>query len=503
MTANATPTSGSAKPKKVVLQQIGWMFVRQFYTTLNKNPEDLHRFYGKESSLIRGREGEEVVPCFGQEEIHANITKCNFSDCKVLVENVDAMASLNGSVFIQVLGKLANNNGPSQNFAQSFYLAEQPNGYYVLNDIFRFLKDEDDVEAEETETPAAVTASQPQETPAAPAKAAAPAPAKVTPEPVQPKAEAKTVTPAPSAPATETPAAPTPSATTTAAAPAAKPAAVAQAAEAVDSSSTPAVTSEAKPTSAGPWKTNAWGGAGAKQQAAQGKTAAATDSKSASAAAANTATPATQQPAAAPAAPVKEEPAAPKSWANMAAKNTAKWGSNVADVKGVVSSTTSPRPAQAGPGSKPEPKQGDHAAAAKPRHDRNDEFTVFVKGVGESITKKALTDFFSEVGPVKGVEIMQPRGHAYVDFAAAEPYRKALETGSYKLGSSNLQVEEKLRRTSSGPRHGGGHPHRRGSPTNSRDFGPSSGNFNRRGGLNGRGGGAPKPPRSNAPAPSK
>lgn len=37
---------------------------------------------------------------------------------------------------------MSNNGEPWRKFAQTFFLAEQPNGYFVLNDIFRFLKEE-------------------------------------------------------------------------------------------------------------------------------------------------------------------------------------------------------------------------------------------------------------------------------------------------------------------------------------------------------------------------
>ncbi|CAO3701965.1 unnamed protein product [Rhizopus stolonifer] len=37
---------------------------------------------------------------------------------------------------------MCNHSGSSQKFSQTFFLATQQNGYYVLNDIFRFLKDE-------------------------------------------------------------------------------------------------------------------------------------------------------------------------------------------------------------------------------------------------------------------------------------------------------------------------------------------------------------------------
>jgi len=53
---------------------------------------------------------------------------------------------------------MSNRGEPWRKFAQTFFLAEQPNGYFVLNDIFRFLKEEsvDTEEEEASEKPEAV-----------------------------------------------------------------------------------------------------------------------------------------------------------------------------------------------------------------------------------------------------------------------------------------------------------------------------------------------------------
>jgi Ras GTPase-activating protein-binding protein 2 len=63
-----------------------------------------------------------------------------------LLSTVDSVESVNGSIVIQVLGELSNDNAPSQKFAQTFFLAmsQSPVGYYVLNNIFRFLKEDVD-----------------------------------------------------------------------------------------------------------------------------------------------------------------------------------------------------------------------------------------------------------------------------------------------------------------------------------------------------------------------
>lgn len=65
------------------------------------------------------------------------------------------------NIIIQVIGAMSNNYEPSRKFVQTFVLAAQSNGYFVLNDIFRYLYDEEEEEAapeEETEEVTEVTA---------------------------------------------------------------------------------------------------------------------------------------------------------------------------------------------------------------------------------------------------------------------------------------------------------------------------------------------------------
>ena len=52
---------------------------------------------------------------------------------------------------MQVLGEISNKNQAWRKFAQTFFLAEQPNGYFVLNDIFRYLKEDSDEHDEGSE----------------------------------------------------------------------------------------------------------------------------------------------------------------------------------------------------------------------------------------------------------------------------------------------------------------------------------------------------------------
>lgn len=234
-------------------------------------------------------------------------------------------------------------------FAQTFFLAEQPNGYFVLNDIFRYLKEEsnadDEAEEEAEATPNGAEAAAPEPV-HAPQLHDVPevAPAQPEPEPVAAPAPVAQEPPAPEAapeePAVngthveEKPDAPEPAKETTQL-PSPSPEPEAQPAE----EPTPAELTPARGSTPAP----------AVSAPAPAPPAAPAEKPQAPAATPS-APPAVAQPAAPPA------PAAPKTWANLAAANSSKWGQVSADARGV---STPVKPAAAAP---PKP-----AAAAPPR----------------------------------------------------------------------------------------------------------------------------------------
>lgn len=64
--------SGILSPSKEVTatqssQDVGLIFVREYYTFLNKKPNRLHAFYSKDSLLVRGDEGTVTETARGQE----------------------------------------------------------------------------------------------------------------------------------------------------------------------------------------------------------------------------------------------------------------------------------------------------------------------------------------------------------------------------------------------------------------------------------------------------
>ncbi|KAL9124751.1 MAG: hypothetical protein Q9217_005953, partial [Psora testacea] len=145
----ATPSSAPAaeEDKPIPKEMIGWYFVEQYYNTMSKSPDRLHLYYTKKSQFVAGDETQKVPVAVGQQHIGERIKELDIQDCKVRVTNVDSQESAKG-ILVQVIGEMSNKAAPHRKFVQTFVLAEQPTGYYVLNDIFRYIVEEEEEELE-------------------------------------------------------------------------------------------------------------------------------------------------------------------------------------------------------------------------------------------------------------------------------------------------------------------------------------------------------------------
>ncbi|PBK90228.1 hypothetical protein ARMGADRAFT_995701 [Armillaria gallica] len=381
-----TAPSNSSAHRNVVPSEVGWQFVPQYYTFVNKQPDRLHCFYTKKSTFIHGTEGEDGKPCHGQQEIHAKITSIGFQDCKVFIHSVDAQSSADGGIIIQVIGEMSNHNDPWRKFVQTFFLAEQPNGYFVLNDIFRFLKEET-VESDEAEEPVETVAPMEPQPEPVPAPVEVPRERTPTPPPPPPPVEPVPATPPPvEEPPTTVADVPEPPARIPTPEPPKPP--------------TPA------PVAAPPAQTN---GIHSPEPAA----------------------PAAAPPPVVEKAPTPKAPPAPKTWANLAAANSKKWGAAVAqESRGtteVVPSSTpgsgtqtpsAPAPAPNGPVRTPHPAYV-AAQAVTSSH-------CFVKGVTEPISQPALTAQLANFGTIKEIDIVRSKACAFVEFTTVEAAKRAI-----------------------------------------------------------------------------
>ncbi|KAK6536952.1 hypothetical protein TWF281_001159 [Arthrobotrys megalospora] len=434
-------------------EEIGWYFVESYYTTLNRTPERLHLFYQKKSSFVWGLEGENVAVSQGRNEISERIKQLSFNDCKVRVTNVDSQGSLENGIIVQVLGDMINNSEPSQRFAQTFFLAEQtnPQGYYVLNDIFRYLKDEEEEEivepAPEEPAEAAVDAApeaepvveekkpevEAKEEPEAPEPVPAPVPEKeevaeevseeaekVEEAPVEPEPEkveepvaVATVTPAvPVVPAV--PVIPTPQPETTEPEPeptAEAPAAVTEPVKETPQAPPPVPQEPPKPVKPASW----------------------------AALLAQKSTPT------APTAPVATQPVAPATTAT----------------------TTAPAPTPSAPATASGPSTQANSGWQTTERRQNRPVSIsgapqnagsaYVKGVTEKVSQKELRAALEKFGTVNNVEIVLEKKCAFVEFADGAALLAAAKENPHRINGQVIYVEERRPRAGGygGPRGGG------------------------------------------------
>lgn len=515
--SSASPAPNATSKTSVVPSEVGWQFVPQYYTFVNKQPHRLHCFYTKNSTYVHGTEGEDLKPCHGQQEIHNKILSIGFQDCKVFIHSVDAQSSASGGIIIQVIGEMSNAGEAWRKFAQTFFLAEQPNGYFVLNDIFRYLKEEsnadDEAEDEAEATPNGAEAAPepvhapqlhdvPEVAPAQPEPEPVAAPAPVAQEPPAPEVapeeptvngthvEEKPDAPEPAEEATQLPS-PSPE-------PEAQPAEEPTPAELTPArGSTPAPAAASAPAVAPP---------------------AAPAEKPQPPAATPSAPPAVAQPAAPPA------PAAPKTWANLAAANSSKWGQVSADARG-VSTPVKPsgppaKPAAAAPPRKEEPPvdssnlspQAQAAMAVNTAQcfiKLNDWVRENVPGApatasAESVSPGALRDVLTtRFGAIKELEVVRAKACAFLEFQTVESARRAIRAslpvnlggeGGIRIGEDTdaeraprITVEMRKERAD---RPMSGRPPRTGGPE-------------QRGSFRGRGRGRGDAPRGAAPPAAK
>ncbi|KAK4849751.1 hypothetical protein QYF36_000534 [Acer negundo] len=88
--------------------------------------------------------------CYDISDNHGNIPRLfscskilsmDFKNYKAEIKTADAQNSHKEGVTLLVTGCLAGKDNLRRKFAQSFFLAPQDNGYFVLNDVFRYVED--------------------------------------------------------------------------------------------------------------------------------------------------------------------------------------------------------------------------------------------------------------------------------------------------------------------------------------------------------------------------
>ncbi|XP_048335261.2 nuclear transport factor 2 isoform X1 [Ziziphus jujuba] len=79
--------------------------------------------------------------------INKKILSFDYKDYVVDIKTADAQKSYKEGVTVLVTGCLTGKDNLKRKFAQSFFLAPQDNGYYVLNDVFRYVEEVEQLES--------------------------------------------------------------------------------------------------------------------------------------------------------------------------------------------------------------------------------------------------------------------------------------------------------------------------------------------------------------------
>ncbi|CAI9776650.1 unnamed protein product [Fraxinus pennsylvanica] len=121
----------------VAATKVGSYFVQQYYRVFQQQRDCVHQFYNDASSMVRV-DGVNSQSAYEMVEIHQMITSLNFSGIEI--KTINSLDSWNGGVLVVVSGsvKLRDFSG-WRKFVQTFFLAPQETGYFVLNDIFHLL----------------------------------------------------------------------------------------------------------------------------------------------------------------------------------------------------------------------------------------------------------------------------------------------------------------------------------------------------------------------------
>ncbi|KAJ7535404.1 hypothetical protein O6H91_12G031700 [Diphasiastrum complanatum] len=128
----------------VAAHVVGDAFVKQYYTVLHHSPHVVHRFYTDLSKLTRAEAGPDgiVDTAVAQNEINSRVMGADRGNLLAEIKTIDSQESLSGGVLVMVTGSLASKNNVKRDFVQTFFLAPQEKGYFVLNDMLRYLEEE-------------------------------------------------------------------------------------------------------------------------------------------------------------------------------------------------------------------------------------------------------------------------------------------------------------------------------------------------------------------------
>ncbi|KAG7955084.1 hypothetical protein I3843_11G053200 [Carya illinoinensis] len=124
-------------------QVVGNAFVEQYYHILHQSPNLVHRFYQDTSLLSRPDANGNMATVTSMQAINEKILDFNYDDYTAEIKTADAQDSYEKGVIVLVTGCLTGKDNLRRKFTQTFFLAPQDKGYFVLNDVFRYIEEND------------------------------------------------------------------------------------------------------------------------------------------------------------------------------------------------------------------------------------------------------------------------------------------------------------------------------------------------------------------------
>jgi hypothetical protein len=135
------PFSSMATPFPIPLTaaQVGTYFVGQYYHVLQNQPEFVYQFYSDASTMLR-IDGNSRETATAMLQIHALVMSLSYTGIEI--KTAHSLESWSGGVIVMVSGSVQSKDNHRRKFMQTFFLAPQEKGYFVLNDIFHFVEDD-------------------------------------------------------------------------------------------------------------------------------------------------------------------------------------------------------------------------------------------------------------------------------------------------------------------------------------------------------------------------
>ncbi|KAH0643371.1 hypothetical protein KY289_034345 [Solanum tuberosum] len=129
----------ATKSTRHAAEKVATAFVVQYYNILQTLIDQSYRFYKEKSVLSCPSSDGETKSVTTSDGISDFIMSSHFKGSKVEVKTIDSQLSVAGGVLVIVMAYLIGQDKSRKRFSQTFFLAPQETGYYVFNDIFRFI----------------------------------------------------------------------------------------------------------------------------------------------------------------------------------------------------------------------------------------------------------------------------------------------------------------------------------------------------------------------------